>query len=69
MPAHATRRNWHIGEWCIHPGQTYVESLSKSPKKGSALLNCAQPFVDALHVLNVMKWKHCPQFWKQVFIG
>lgn len=48
MDSTATTRIWHVGNWCIHLGQTYVESPFKSEKKDVELLNYAQPFVDAL---------------------
>jgi uncharacterized membrane protein len=48
MAVHTSPRIWHVGNWCIHLGQTYVESPFKSEKKDVELLNYAQPFVDAL---------------------
>ena len=39
---------WHVGNWCIQLGQTYIESPFKSEKKDVEMLNYAQPFVDAL---------------------
>jgi hypothetical protein len=48
MAVHSSPRIWHVGNWCIHLGQTYVESPFKSEKKDVELLNYAQPFVDAL---------------------
>ncbi len=42
---------WHVGNWCIHLGQTYVESPFKSETKDVEMLNYAQPFVDALRAI------------------
>jgi uncharacterized membrane protein len=42
---------WHVGNWCIHLGQTYVESPFKSEKKDVEMLNYAQPFIDALKTI------------------
>lgn len=39
---------WHVGNWCIHTGQKYIESPFLGPTKGVEILNYAQPFVDAL---------------------
>lgn len=39
---------WHVGNWCIHTGQKYIESPFLGPTKGVEVLNYAQPFVDAL---------------------
>jgi uncharacterized membrane protein len=41
-------RIWHVGNWCIQLGQTYIESPFKSEKKDVEMLNYARPFVDAL---------------------
>lgn len=41
-------RMWHVGNWCIHIGQKYVESPFEAPTKDVEVLNYAQPFVDAL---------------------
>lgn len=41
-------RIWHVGNWCVHTGQKYVESPFQSPSKGVEILNYAKPFVDAL---------------------
>jgi uncharacterized membrane protein len=32
-------RIWHVGNWCIHLRQTYVESPFKSEKKDVEMLN------------------------------
>jgi uncharacterized membrane protein len=42
------RNFWHVGNWCIHTGQKYIESPFLGPTKGVEILNYAQPFVDAL---------------------
>ena len=42
---------WHVGNWCIQLGQTYVESPFKSEKKDVEMLNYAKPFVDALRTI------------------
>ena len=44
-------RIWHVGNWCIHIGQKYVESPFEAPSKDVEVLNYAQPFVDALRVI------------------
>lgn len=44
-------RIWHVGNWCIHIGQKYVESPFEAPSKGVEILNYAQPFVDALQAI------------------
>ena len=41
-------RIWHVGNWCIHIGQKYVESPFEAPSKDVEVLNYAQPFIDAL---------------------
>jgi uncharacterized membrane protein len=44
-------RIWHVGNWCIHIGQKYVESPFEAPSKDVEVLNYAQPFVDALRAI------------------
>jgi len=44
-------RIWHVGNWCIHIGQKYVESPFEAPSKDVEVLNYAQPFVDALSAI------------------
>lgn len=44
-------RLWHVGNWCIHIGQKYVESPFEAPSKDVEILNYAQPFVDALKAI------------------
>ncbi len=44
----SARNFWHVGNWCIHTGQKYIESPFLGPTKGVEVLNYAQPFVDAL---------------------
>ena len=41
-------RIWHVGNWCIHIGQKYVESPFEAPSKDVEVLNYAQPLIDAL---------------------
>ena len=41
-------RIWHVGNWCMHIGQKYVESPFEAPSKDVEVLNYAQPFIDAL---------------------
>jgi len=42
---------WHVGNWCIHTGQKYIESPFLGPTKGVEVLNYAQPFVDAIEAI------------------
>ena len=42
------KRIWHVGNWCIHTGNEYIESPFLSAKKNVEVLNYAQPLVDAL---------------------
>jgi uncharacterized membrane protein len=44
----AGKRIWHVGNWCIHIGQKYVESPFEAPSKDVEVLNYAQAFVEAL---------------------
>ncbi len=39
---------WHVGNWCIHIGQTYVESPFEAPSKDVEVLNYAKPFIESL---------------------
>lgn len=39
---------WHVGNWCIHIGQKYIESPFEAPSKDVEILNYAKPFVNAL---------------------
>lgn len=39
---------WHVGNWCIHVGQTYIESPFEAPSKDVEVLNYAKPFINAL---------------------
>ncbi len=41
-------RIWHVGNWCIHTGNEYIESPFLSAKKNVEVLNYAQPLVSAL---------------------
>lgn len=47
----AAVRVWHVGNWCIHLGQKYVESPFEAPTKDVEIVNYAQPFVDALRAI------------------
>lgn len=51
MSESAKLRIWHVGNWCIHIGQKYVESPFEAPSKDVEILNYAQPFIDALRSL------------------
>jgi uncharacterized membrane protein len=51
MTASKPIRLWHVGNWCVQLGQTYVESPFKSEKKDVEILNYAKPFVDALRAI------------------
>jgi uncharacterized membrane protein len=42
---------WHVGNWCIHTGQKYIESPFLGPTKGVEILNYAREFVEALEAL------------------
>ncbi len=44
----STYRFWHVGNWCIHTGQKYIESPFLGPTKGVEVLNYAAEFVEAL---------------------
>ncbi|MEX0772446.1 MAG: glutamine amidotransferase [Balneolales bacterium] len=41
-------KTWHVGNWCIHIGQKYVESPFEAPSKDVEVLNYAKPFIEAL---------------------
>lgn len=43
---------WHVGNWCIHIGQKYVESPFEAPSKDVEILNYAQPFIEALRAIS-----------------
>ena len=47
----AALKVWHVGNWCIHLGQTYVESPFETERKDVEFLNYAAPFVDALKAI------------------
>ena len=47
----APPRIWHVGNWCVHLGQTYVESPFEREVKDVEFLNYAAPFVDALRAI------------------
>jgi len=42
---------WHVGNWCIHVGQKYIESPFLSPSKDVEIHNYGQPFVDAVKTI------------------
>jgi len=44
----ATKHIWHVGNWCVHTGQKYIESPFLSATKGVEIVNYAQPLIDAL---------------------
>ena len=44
-------RIWHVGNWCIHLGQKYVESPFEAPSKDVEVVNYASPFIDALRAI------------------
>lgn len=46
-----THRIWHVGNWCLHLGQTYVESPFETARKDVEFVNYARPFVDALEAI------------------
>lgn len=39
---------WHVGNWCIHTGNEFIESPFLSAKKNVEVLNYAKPLIDAL---------------------
>jgi uncharacterized membrane protein len=45
------KRIWHVGNWCIHLGQKYVESPFEAPSKDVEVVNYAQPFIEALRAI------------------
>jgi hypothetical protein len=73
MDSRTTISIWHVGNWCIHLGQTYVESPFKSEKTYVELLNLSSGGSTGRHCphwgINFMKWTQYRQFWKQVFAG
>jgi uncharacterized membrane protein len=44
-------RIWHVGNWCIHTGNEYIESPFLSAKKNVEVLNYAQPLIDAMKAI------------------
>ena len=48
-------RIWHVGNWCIHLGQKYVESPFEAPSKDVEVVNYAQPFVNALRAIRARR--------------
>jgi uncharacterized membrane protein len=55
-------RIWHVGNWCIHIGQEYIESPFISHTKDVEMLNYAQPFVDALQTIPQAEVKSQPSW-------
>lgn len=53
---------WHVGNWCIHTGQKYIESPFLGPTKGVEILNYAQPLVDALEAIEGANVKSEPSW-------
>jgi len=51
MPSSSKLHIWHVGNWCIHIGQKYVESPFEAPSKDVEILNYAQPFIEALRAI------------------
>ncbi len=51
MSTPKTLHIWHVGNWCIQLGQTYLESPFKSEVKDLETINYAQPFVNALRAI------------------
>ncbi len=45
-------RIWHVGNWCIHTGNEYIESPFLSAKKNVEVLNYAQPLVTAMRAID-----------------
>ena len=39
---------WHVGNWCIHTGNEFIESPFLSAKKNVEVLNYALPLVNAI---------------------
>jgi uncharacterized membrane protein len=55
-------RLWHVGNWCIHIGQKYVESPFEAPSKDVEVLNYAQPFIDAVTAIPGAEIKSQPSW-------
>ena len=51
MEARKPIRIWHVGNWCVHTGQRYVESPFQAPSKGVEILNYAKPLIDSLQAI------------------
>jgi uncharacterized membrane protein len=60
-------RIWHVGNWCIHLGQTYVESPFNTEKKDGGRVTGWTTGASHHWGVNFMKWKQYPQLRKQVF--
>lgn len=44
-------RIWHVGNWCIHTGNEYIESPFLSAKKNVEVLNYGKPLVEAMQTI------------------
>ncbi len=44
-------RIWHVGNWCVHTGNEYIESPFLSAKKNVEVINYAQPLVEAMQAI------------------
>jgi len=42
---------WHVGNWCIHTGNEYIESPFLSAKKNVEVLNYGLPIVNAMKAI------------------
>lgn len=62
MASGTNLRIWHVGNWCIHIGQEYIESPFISHTKEVEMLNYAQPFVDALQAISAAEVKSQPSW-------
>lgn len=53
MPSASTThlRIWHVGNWCVHTGNEYVESPFLSAKKNVEVLNYGAPLVEAMQAI------------------
>jgi uncharacterized membrane protein len=53
----SSKNFWHVGNWCIHTGQKYIESPFLGPTKGVEVINYAKSFVEALNRIEGAKVK------------
>jgi hypothetical protein len=56
----------HVGNWCIHIGQKYVESPFEAPSKDVEVLNYVQPFVTGPQCRHS---GHLLEAWRQSPLG